>query len=277
MLLNPDAVTRAADLQQLETALNQDARLAAISPKTWWNLERSFLLPTPFAQTPWRSIATNLAWRSGALTKGVAQRYLAHESALADRSGVFEVDFLAGAALMLRRSAVERAGGLFDPAYFMFYEDTDLSLRLRRAGWRLAMTNDAAAVHEYRHKASKGPLMAQARDVYFRKRHPLFYRLTGGLTRVDALARPIPFERWFEVLPAPCATGDDFRSQAGDDAVLAVSPSPIMIPAIFRPSSHTATSWSQSEWDLLEPARYTALLQQPGGPARWIFFERAPA
>jgi GT2 family glycosyltransferase len=64
----------------------------------------------------------------------------------ADR-GIFEADrgqydepvdvgAFCGAAVLLRRSALE-AVGLFDRDFFMYYEDTDLSWRLRSHGYRL--------------------------------------------------------------------------------------------------------------------------------------------
>lgn len=41
---------------------------------------------------------------------------------------------LAGAVLMLRRDAVEACGGLFDESFFMYFEDAQLSDRLRAGG-----------------------------------------------------------------------------------------------------------------------------------------------
>lgn len=55
-------------------------------------------------------------------------------------------EFLSGAALLLRRAVVQAAGG-FDPALFLFYEDDDLCLRLRRAGHVLVLVPEAVAVH----------------------------------------------------------------------------------------------------------------------------------
>ena len=274
LLLNPDALVSAGDLHRLAEALRADPHLAAVSPRIFWNLQRSFLLPAAFPQSPLACTALSLASRAGRLTRTVAQGYLARQRELMCGNATFAVDFLAGAVMLLRRSAVERAGGLFDPAYFMFYEDSDLSLRLRRAGHGLAMVPSASAVHEYRHKASKGPLMAQARDVYFRKQFPRFHALTRGLRRIDALARPVPLAKWFEVLPRPARSADELREQTGDAGVIAFSPSPLMMPAIFRPAGAPAASFSQDDWQLLEPGGYAALLQAPEGPRR-VFFEKA--
>src|SRR5205807_1258053 len=44
-----------------------------------------------------------------------------------------EVDVLPGACLMLRRRAIEQVGFL-DEAFFMYLEDVDYCLRLRRSG-----------------------------------------------------------------------------------------------------------------------------------------------
>ena len=275
LLLNPDALIGARDLHVLLDAMQRDARIAAASPAMYWNLERSFLLPSAFPQTPAVALALNLAPRSRGLTRWAASRYLARQHELAE--GTFDVGFLTGAVMLLRRSAVQAAGGLFDPEYFMFYEDSDLSLRLRAAGHRLAVVGAARAVHEYRHKASKGPLMAQAREVYFRKRFAAFHRATRGLRRIDALARAVPLDRWFEVLPQPCADLESFRSQTRDATVLAFSPSPLMMPAIFRPDGFAPTTFSPADWALLEPAGYAALLHRPGGPPYWCYFERVSA
>jgi GT2 family glycosyltransferase len=55
--------------------------------------------------------------------------------------------WLAGTALVLRREALESVGGGLDASYFMYWEDADLSARLRRAGWDLAVYPGAEVVH----------------------------------------------------------------------------------------------------------------------------------
>jgi GT2 family glycosyltransferase len=60
----------------------------------------------------------------------------------------YEVPFASGAALVVRREAWERAGG-FDPAYFMYAEDLELSLRLRLMGYGVGIVPAARAEHDY--------------------------------------------------------------------------------------------------------------------------------
>ena len=54
--------------------------------------------------------------------------------------------FPSGAALLIRRSAFDEAGG-FDDRFFMYSEETDLCERVRQRGWTVAAVAGAAFVH----------------------------------------------------------------------------------------------------------------------------------
>ncbi len=56
-----------------------------------------------------------------------------------------------GGACALRREALDEVGG-FDPWLFLYYEDTDLSWRMRAHGWTARYVESAVAIH--RHAAS---------------------------------------------------------------------------------------------------------------------------
>jgi len=63
----------------------------------------------------------------------------------------FEVSGVSATATLYRREALEEvspAGEVFDRAFFAYYEDVDLSLRLSRGGWRFVCDPDAVARHE---------------------------------------------------------------------------------------------------------------------------------
>ena len=57
-----------------------------------------------------------------------------------------EVFGVCGAACLLRRELFEQLGG-YDESYFAFYEDVDLNVRARIAGWRFGYVPEAVAWH----------------------------------------------------------------------------------------------------------------------------------
>jgi N-acetylglucosaminyl-diphospho-decaprenol L-rhamnosyltransferase len=57
-----------------------------------------------------------------------------------------DVDWAMAAALLLRREALDEVG-LFDEEFFIYSEETDLSRRLRRAGWRTQFFPQVTVVH----------------------------------------------------------------------------------------------------------------------------------
>jgi GT2 family glycosyltransferase len=65
-----------------------------------------------------------------------------------------EVFGFSGGAALLRRSAAVAVGG-FPVRFFLYYEDTDLSWRLRLAGWTIRY--EPRAVVHHRHAASSDP------------------------------------------------------------------------------------------------------------------------
>ncbi|HLD05938.1 MAG TPA: glycosyltransferase family 2 protein [Candidatus Nanoarchaeia archaeon] len=110
-----------------------------------------------------------------------------------------EVDIIAAAFLMLRRSALKKAG-LFDEAFTNWTGEWDLCYRLKQAGWKVMYSPDAEVVHyesyvpagkmafrkEIAYKFKKGYVVAdKVQRMLF-----LFYR--KHLSRLD-------FE-WFRLL-----------------------------------------------------------------------------
>jgi GT2 family glycosyltransferase len=57
-----------------------------------------------------------------------------------------EIFGVCGAACLLRRELFDELGG-YDESYFSFYEDVDLNLRARIAGWRFAYVPEAVVWH----------------------------------------------------------------------------------------------------------------------------------
>ena len=62
------------------------------------------------------------------------------------------LDYLCGASLLLKSKAL-RSVGLLDPGFFLYWEDTDLSFRLREGGWKLAVAANSRVVHRGSHSS----------------------------------------------------------------------------------------------------------------------------
>jgi GT2 family glycosyltransferase len=57
------------------------------------------------------------------------------------------LDFLTGACMLMRASTLRHVG-LIDERFFLYCEDIELSLRIRRHGWRIALVADAEMWHK---------------------------------------------------------------------------------------------------------------------------------
>lgn len=122
-----------------------------------------------------------------------------------------EVFGFSGGAAVLRTLAVKAVGG-FDANLFMYYEDTDLSWRLRLAGWRIVYVPDAVVHH--RHAASSDP--ASRMFAFHTERNRLltlarhapapfaltctarFLVTTASLTAKRLARRPVPADHVFD-------------------------------------------------------------------------------
>lgn len=58
-----------------------------------------------------------------------------------------EVEVLSGCCMLVRRSAMDKAGGAFDEDYFMYCEDVDLSYRIQKSGHKNIYYPEATLIH----------------------------------------------------------------------------------------------------------------------------------
>ena len=89
-----------------------------------------------------------------------------------DPSSPRDVDWLSGAAVWLRRSALDSVGG-WDEGYFMYVEDVDLCWRLRRLGWRVAYEPSGTVTHVQGASTERHPYRMIVRH------HRSVYRFAG--------------------------------------------------------------------------------------------------
>jgi N-acetylglucosaminyl-diphospho-decaprenol L-rhamnosyltransferase len=92
----------------------------------------------------------------------------------------FPIDFALGAALMVRREAIE-AAGLLDEGYFMYAEEVDWCWRIQRAGWPFYCVPAARVIHYG--GASTRQFRSQSALNLWRSRRKLYGRFYGPAKR----------------------------------------------------------------------------------------------
>jgi GT2 family glycosyltransferase len=132
--VNDDAVVEPGWLAALTAALQADPRAAAVQGV-------NLLLDDP-ERADGCGIAWNRWWQAVQVGYG--------EPALPPTEEVREVFGVSATAALFRRRAllaVSPRGEAFDPALISYYEDVDLAVRLRIAGWRTLVVPAARALH----------------------------------------------------------------------------------------------------------------------------------
>ena len=173
LVLNPDCELRPGALRTLAEYLRAHLKAAVAGPK--------ILNPDGTLEYSARSFPTHLTFlfnRYSLLTRlfpnnPFSRRYLLTDW---DHTSVRAVDWLSGACLLVRRSAIEKVGPM-DEAFFMFNEDVDWCRRMKVAGFDVVYVPDAVIVHHV--GASKRKVAAKViygRHLgmvhYFHKHHP---------------------------------------------------------------------------------------------------------
>lgn len=79
-------------------------------------------------------------------------------------------DMLTGSCLLLKRTAWDEVGGLDESYRIGYWEDTDLCLALRHAGYRLRYTPASVVIHEGGHSGASGHQFYQQNKELFHRR-----------------------------------------------------------------------------------------------------------
>ncbi|HYH54455.1 MAG TPA: glycosyltransferase family 2 protein [Solirubrobacterales bacterium] len=137
LVLNADAVLEPGCIEALLGQLRADPGLGGVQPRIL-QLEEGREMDEASARVYSAGMALTRDGRALELGAGEAQSPFS-ESAR-------EIFGVCGAACLLRRELFDGLGG-YDERYFAFYEDVDLNVRARIAGWRFAYVPEAVAWH----------------------------------------------------------------------------------------------------------------------------------
>ncbi|MEN6301590.1 MAG: glycosyltransferase family 2 protein [Armatimonadia bacterium] len=143
LILNSDIEVRPGSVEEMQRVMAEDPEVGMAGPE--------LVLPDGRVQETWgegfslgefarQQLMVDKVWRK----RGGVQAPALQPGALAYQ----EVAHLHGAALLVRGEALRDVGEL-DEGYFMYCEDSDWCLRLRRGGWKLAYVPGGRMMHHH--------------------------------------------------------------------------------------------------------------------------------
>ncbi|MFH7320739.1 glycosyltransferase family 2 protein [Desulfurivibrio sp. D14AmB] len=134
LLLNPDAVIAADALTRLLTFMEQNPQVGICGPAV--QEPSGELQPTGALPDPWKIMLRPIL-------PGWAERDMRH---VVPGERPQATDWVCGSIMLLRWKMIEEIGR-FDPRFFLYFEETDLCRRARRAGWEIWTVGEAVAEH----------------------------------------------------------------------------------------------------------------------------------
>lgn len=143
-LLNPDTIVEENFLHDGLEYLEAHKKVGALGPRIYSDdgsiqgSARSF--PT---------LLTSLFGRTSLLTRTFPNNKLSRRNMVNighDGPEPLPVDWVSGACMLVRQTAIEHTGGL-DERFFMYWEDADWCRRMREGGWRVVYYPKSSIVH----------------------------------------------------------------------------------------------------------------------------------
>lgn len=151
LVLNPDVVVAQGAVDSLLDHMRSHPRVGIAGSK--------LLNPDGSLQYSCRRFYTlkTLLYRRTFLGKIFSKDPVVSEHLMADwdHSTPREVDWVLGACMMVRRSAVEEVGPA-DERFFLYFEDVDWCYRMKSRGWEVHYCPESVMVHHHRRDSARG-------------------------------------------------------------------------------------------------------------------------
>ncbi len=178
LLLSHDAEPQAGAVATLHAFAEGRPRAALVAPRLRYPDGRPQTSAWRFPSPTVAALSTFTLGRGGVVqSKGAEAR---------------RVDWAMGAALLLRREALDEVG-LFDEGYFMYSEETDLCLRLAEAGWERWYVPAATVIHHDTVMRAEMPRERIAEEWRSRRRYWREHHSAAGV-RVAEAATGLQYE-----------------------------------------------------------------------------------
>lgn len=157
LLLNNDTVVDPNFVDELLKESQKDDKAGIITPAIFFYDNKELL---------WFGGKTKIEWWR--MDKAISNSLF--NKRISKNSTTENVDFVTGACMLIKRQVFESVDG-FDERFFLYFEDADLALRVRKNGWKLVWTPSAKIWHKV--SATTIPKIGVSRVLYYNNRNAM--------------------------------------------------------------------------------------------------------
>lgn len=153
LVLNPDTIVAPTCISEMASQL-EDPVVGIVGPKILFQDRQTI-------------------WYAGGildLKNVIGQHRGVNEKDNGQYEQIVETDFITGAAMLIRTAVLEKVG-YFDDRFFLYYEDSDLSYRAKKAGFKLIYNPEAVVYHD---NAKATGLGSSLQDYFITRNRLLF-------------------------------------------------------------------------------------------------------
>lgn len=172
LLLNPDTVVLGNALGAMVSYLDNHPEVGALGPQLL-NEDGSVQSSRRRFPTLWTAVFES-TWLQPVAPRRVLDSYYMRDCA---DSQAVPVDWVQGAALLVRREVIAQVGGL-DEGFFMYSEELDWQRRIKAAGWQIVYYPEAQVVH---YGGRSSDQVAAQRHIYFQSSKVRYFRKHHGV------------------------------------------------------------------------------------------------
>ncbi len=149
LIMNPDIFVSRDSLQKLYDYISQRSDVGLVAPRLLnpdktlqYTCYRWHKFLTPALR---RTFFGKIKWAQKELDRFLMRDW--------DHASTREVDWIQGSCLLIPKKVIDEAGA-FDDRFFMYFEDTDLCRRIRKAGYKNVYLAEAEVVHLHRRQSA---------------------------------------------------------------------------------------------------------------------------
>lgn len=148
-ICNPDILIHPGSLEKMIEGLESDERIAVVTPK-FLNSDGTVQPLNHPHPTIFDLFLRRFAPK--AMQEIFKPRILRYNMVHKGYDTAYDLDFASGAFMACRTAALRDVNG-FDPCFFLYFEDADLSRSLQKRGWRCLFYPDAVVTHQWKREA----------------------------------------------------------------------------------------------------------------------------